>query len=47
MTDEDIAHILFLHSSYIFARGFHDLLRQEDAEDRVLMEFCLNLSKFG
>ena len=47
MTDEDIAHILFLHSSYIFARGFHDLLRQEDAEDRVLMAFCLNLSKFG
>ncbi len=29
MTNEDIAHILFLHASFIYARGFYELLRQE------------------
>lgn len=47
MTNEDIAHILFLHASFIYARGFYELLKKEDMEDRFLMPFCLLLSKFG
>ena len=47
MTDEEIAHILFLHSSFIYARGFYKLLKVEDIEERTLSVFCEFLSAFG
>lgn len=47
ITDEENAHILFLHSSCIYARGFYKLLKTEDINDRTLFMFCGVLSEVG
>ena len=47
MTEEETAHILFLHSSFMYARGFYELLRAEDIEEKTLLLFCWFLSEFG
>lgn len=47
ITDEETAHFLFLHSSFIYARGFYELLKTEDVEEKALLLFCRVLSKFG
>ena len=47
ITDGENAHILFLHSSFIYARGFYKLLKTEDINDRTLFMFCGVLSEVG
>lgn len=47
MTEEEAAHILFLHSSFMYARGFYELLKTEDKEEKTLLLFCRFLSEFG
>ena len=47
MTEEETAHILFLHSSFMYARGFYELLKTEDIEEKTLLVFCRFLSEFG
>lgn len=47
MSDEEKAHILFLHASIIYASGFINLLKEEDANDRTLKMFSGLLSQFG
>lgn len=44
---EEAAHILFLHSSFMYARGFYELLKTEDIEEKTLLSFCRFLSEFG
>lgn len=45
--EEEAAHILFLHSSFMYARGFYELLKTEDIEEKTLLSFCRFLSEFG
>lgn len=47
LTNEENAHILFLHASLIYARGFYKLLKTEDINDRTLLMFCGVLSEVG
>jgi hypothetical protein len=47
ITEKEVAHILFLHSSFMYARGFYELLKTEDIEEKTLLSFCRFLSEFG